>query len=255
MIRAVRRHLDPDGRNIEHWPFFMGRHHHIQPIGPTGVASHHRVDFGLIRRGDPFQGVALMPRLPAPRLSTRLTQTGGPLRLGIAVTGRRLTAVSAGLARVFPNRACTSFNAAAWGLHVPRQHLDLLTHLGKKLDNRFFPVQEGPMDLVTGGESKASCQKHKHPRRVRQPDPLRSGQTRPSVSLTRSTFQTLCQSTPHRRDTLIVTEIFNGQTPFNRSRWRLRPHPAQALLNRAPASRIEFSDRVSKNPDFPKGAP
>jgi hypothetical protein len=155
MIRAVRRHLDPDGRNIEHWPFFMGRHHHIQPIGPTGVASHHRVDFGLIRRGDPFQGVALMPRLPAPQLSTRLTQTGGPLRLGIAVTGRRLTAVSAGLARVFPNRACTSFNAAAWGLHVPRQHLDLLTHLGKKLDNRFFPVQEGPMDLVTGEESKA----------------------------------------------------------------------------------------------------
>jgi hypothetical protein len=37
---------------------------------------------------------------------------------------------------------------------VPRQRLDLLTHLGKQLDNRFLPLQEGPMDLVTGGESK-----------------------------------------------------------------------------------------------------
>jgi hypothetical protein len=45
------------------------------------------------------------------------------------------------------------------GLHVPRQRLDLLTHLGKKLDNRFFPLQEGTMDLVTGGESKVHARR------------------------------------------------------------------------------------------------
>ena len=84
------------------------------------------------------------------RLLTGLAQTGGPLRFGIAITGRRFTAVGAGL----PQARLHLFQRRRLRLQLPRQLLHLLAHPCNQFHHRFFPFQEGAMDLVTGRQSK-----------------------------------------------------------------------------------------------------
>jgi hypothetical protein len=146
----VRRHFNPDRRNVEHWAFFMGGDRHRRQARPTLATGHHRVQFRLIRCRHPLQGVAPMSRLTPQRLLTGLAQTGGPLRLGIAVTGRRFTAVGAGL----PQARLHLFQRRRLRLQLPRQLLHLLAHPCKQFHHRFLPFQEGAMDLVTGRQSK-----------------------------------------------------------------------------------------------------
>lgn len=146
----MRRPLNPDRRNIEHLPFFMGRDRHVRQARATLGTRHDRMQFRVIRHRDPFQGFAQMPRLTALRLLPRLSLTGGPLRLRVAIAGGRFTAVVARFGQAgLPLLQCRRLR-----LQLPGQRLDLLTDLCKEFHHRRLPLQEGAMDLVTGRESK-----------------------------------------------------------------------------------------------------
>ena len=57
------RHFNADRGNIEHLPFFMRRHRHRRQTHPTLATGDDRVNFRLIGRRHPLQGITPVSRL------------------------------------------------------------------------------------------------------------------------------------------------------------------------------------------------